>query len=492
MSRSVTRLFLTAGCAAWLAGCTVGPDYRQPEIDTPDAYKAASLISLGSSWKPAEPRDIDALQDWWTLYSDPTLGELIDQVSISNLELAQAEARYRQALAVLRGARSGLFPSAGAGATYSRSGTGTGSRDGFVGDSTRRGGDEYNLNLNLSWELDLWGGLRRQLEASRASAMASAAELAAARLSMQSTLAQSYFQLRIIDQQRKLFEQTLEAYQRSLELTENQYRAGLAAKADVVQAQTQLETTRAQAIDLEWQRDQLENAIAVMIGVVPADFNLPPQELQLELPTVPVAVPSTLLERRPDIAASERSVAAANASIGVAQAAYFPSLTLSARGGYQHSSYSGWLDAPNRYWSLGPALAATLFDGGRRRADKEQAVALYDESVARYRHTVLESFREVEDALTQLQSLAREAEVRRRAVSLAEEAERLVTNRYRAGLVSFLNVANAQTVTLENRRSALALLGNQLTASMQLMVALGGGWHNESDTASLSQPSPAR
>lgn len=476
MGSNIKQRLLMVGYALMLGACVAGPDYQRPDVEIPAAYKA--IEHAGAQWRPARPRATGDLEHWWSVYDDPELASLISQVNISNLELAQAEARYRQALALLGSTRADLLPTVGTDIQYSRSGTGGGS-DRFVGDSTRRSGERYDASLGLSWELDLWGRIRRQVEARRASAEASAAELAAARLSMQSTLAESYFELRVIDEQQRLYAETLEAYERSLALTENQYRAGLAAKADVVQAQTQLETTRAQAIDLEWQRAQLEHAIAVLVGVSPARFHLPPQPLQLNLPPTPLAVPSELLLRRPDIAASERSVAAANANIGVAQAAWYPSLTLSARGGYQHSAFSDWLEVPNRYWSLGPNLAALLFDGGQRRADKNHALAAYDASVAQYRQTVLTGFREVEDALTRLQVLAREAKVWERAVELAEEAERLVNNRYRAGLVSYLNVANAQTVTLDNRRRLLALRGDQLIASTRLLVALGGDWNSE-------------
>lgn len=454
-------------------GCALGPDYQRPELDVPEQYGALEQVHEG--WQPALPGALPDRTRWWTDYADERLTELIRQLDEANPELAGAEARHRQARALLGAARSDWLPSLDAEVSYSRSGTG-GGRDRFVGDSTRRSGSRYDASLGLSWELDLWGRVRRQVEARRAELAASEADLAAARLSLQATLAESYFQLRILDEQRRLYEQTLTAWQRSLELTENQYRAGLAARSDVVQARTQLESTRAQAIELQWQRAQLEHAIAILVGQAPAHFELEPEPLALKLPALPQAVPAELLLRRPDIAASERAVAAANAGIGIAQTAWLPRLTLTARGGYQHSARSDWLTAPNRYWSLGPSLATLLFDGGQRRADKDHALASYDASVARYRETVLNGFREVEDALARLQSLTAEAEVREQAVALAEEAERLMENRYRAGLVSYLNVANAQTVTLDNRRRLLSLRGEQLAASARLVVALGGDW----------------
>lgn len=464
---------------AMLAGCAAGPDYREPKTPAVPSYKAVATAepAVNRGWVVASTT-APVTDDWWATYRDPVLNQLLQQVVLGNQELAQAEARFRQALALLGGTRAELWPTVDAGAGYSRSATG-GSGSEFVGDSTRRGGSRYDLQLNIGWELDLWGRVRRQLEADRAEAVASAADMAAARLSLQATLAQTYFELRVLDEQRRLLDDTLAALQRSVELTENQYRAGIAARSDVVQALTQLETTRAEAVDLAQERAIRENAIAVLTGQPPAVLGLEPRPFTLGLPQVPIGLPSELLQRRPDVVAAERLVVAANARIGVAKTAYFPSLTLSASGGYQNDRAVNLLELPNRFWSVGPALAMTLFDGGARRAQSAQAVAAYDEQVAFYRQTVLEAFEEVENALAQLDVLSRSAAVRQRAVELAEESERLITNQYRAGRVSFLEVASAQATTLSNRRNLLDLTAQRLTASVQLITALGGDWTGE-------------
>lgn len=478
---SLSRLSLWLTGGALLAACAVGPDYQTPTTATVTEFKAGTppfdATQTAPGWKPVETADLSATTRWWALFDDPLLNQLQNELIISNQNLAQAEARYRQALATLRGARAGFYPTLGADASYVRQGGGVRTDD--QGFTTSNNSKRYDAGLSLDWELDLWGKLRRQLEADTASLQASAADLAGARLSAQSTLAQSYFQLRVLDEQMRLLNDTVVAYERSVQLTDNQYRAGFVAKADSVQAQTQLERTRAQAIDLEWQRTQLENAIAVLTGKPPAQLRIDTSTAALPEPAIPVTVPSTLLQRRPDIASAERAVAAANARIGVAQAAWFPTLSLSANGGYQSSRYGDWFELPNRFWSVGPALALTLFDGGARRALKENAVADYDETVAFYRQTVLDGFREVEDALTRVQVVSREIDVQRRAVALAEEAERLVTNQYRGGTVSYLNVITAQTAALESRRALLTLLGDRLTAGVQLIAALGGDWNGD-------------
>lgn len=337
----------------------------------------------------------------------------------------------------------------------------------------------YDLSLNASWELDVWGKLRRGLESNRAAFEASAADLAAVRLSLQSELVQSYLQLRVLDEQQRLLDATVAAYQRSLRLTENQYRAGIVPRSDVAQALTQLRSTEAQAIDLQWQRAQLEHAIAVLIGVPPSDVSIARRESLPTLPQVPASVPSQMLERRPDVAAAERRVIAANAEIGVAKAAWFPDLTLSASGGYRGSSFADWVNLPNRFWSVGPQLALTLFDGGRRSAESERVEAAYDQTVAQYRQAVLDSFREVEDYLVQQSVLGREAEVQSQALDAARESLRLIENQYRAGTVDYNSVVNVQATALSNERSSLTLLGSRLTASVQLITALGGGWEAE-------------
>lgn len=343
--------------------------------------------------------------------------------------------------------------------------------------------NSYSATLGVSWELDLWGKLRRQLEADDASLQASAADLAAVRLSQQSQLAQSYLQLRVLDAQKRLLDATVEAYKRALKLTENQFRAGIVTRADVAQATTQLRSTEAQAIDLKYQRAQLENAIAVLIGEPPSAFSLAEVEGIPSLPAVPALVPSQLLERRPDVASAERKVMAANAQIGVAKAAYYPSLNLTASGGYRTSSLHDWITTPNRFWSIGPEFALNLFDGGRIRSQVEQAESSYDQTVATYRQTVLTSFREVEDYLVQLAVLEEESGVQQQALDAAREALRLVSNQYKAGTQDYSSVVSSQATALSNERSVLTLTGSRLTASVQLIAAMGGGW----DRAGLEQ-----
>ncbi|MFL9812972.1 efflux transporter outer membrane subunit [Stutzerimonas sp. VN223-3] len=456
-----------------LGACTLGPDYQRPDLPMAAEFKQAE------GWKAAAPADVLQRGDWWTLYGDAELNALVGRLNVSNQNLAAAEAQYRQARALVRGARSQLFPIVGASSGVSRGGQGSSSSNSSFSEdfgSSSGVSESYEVGLDASWELDIWGRLRRNLEANRANMQASAADLAAVRLSLQSELVQTYLQLRVMDEQQRLLDQTVEAFARSLRLTENQYQAGIVPKSDVSQALTQLKSTQAQAIDLQWQRAQMEHAIAVLIGVPPSELNIAERSDIPQLPEVPLALPSQLLERRPDVASTERQVIAANAQIGVAEAAWYPDLTLSASGGYRNSSFSDLISLPNRFWSLGPQLALTLLDFGSRRAELEQAEASYDQTVANYRQTVLDSFREVEDNLVQLRVLAEEAVVQREALEAAQESLRLIENQYRAGTVDFLSVATVQTTALNNERTNLTLLGDRLTASVQLIAALGGGW----------------
>nr|WP_218567566.1 efflux transporter outer membrane subunit [Pseudomonas cavernae] len=462
---------------ATLTACAVGPDYQRPQTDSPAAFKQAA------GWKAAAPADVLQRGNWWQLYGDAQLNQLVERLNANNQSLASAEAQYRQARALTRGARAAFFPTVGAQAGVSRAGQGGGSNTISTGDGVSVSGSNaarvsksYDTSLSVSWELDLWGKLRRQLEAETASMDASATDLAGVRLSLQSELVQSYLQLRVLDEQKRLLDDTANAYRRSLKLTENQYNAGIVPKSDVTQARTQLKSTEAQAIDLEYQRAQLEHAIAVLIGVPPADFALAEVDQVPALPAVPVGVPSALLERRPDIAGAERRVKAANADIGVEQAAYYPDLTLSASGGYRSGSLNDWISAPNRFWSIGPAFAMTLFDGGIIRSRVEQAEASYDQTVADYRQTVLDGFREVEDFLVQLEVFERESTVQGEALDAARESLRLIENQYKAGTVDYNSVVNVQTSALSNERNLLTLQGSRLTASVQLIAALGGGW----------------
>jgi NodT family efflux transporter outer membrane factor (OMF) lipoprotein len=457
------RLFLLG--LPLLAACTAGPDYVRPTVEAPAAYKESS------GWKQAQPGDHILRGAWWEAFNDPLLNELERQVSISNQTLAQAEARYRQARSLVQSARSAYVPTVSASASADRS------RASASGNTFNRGvRDSFSISADAVWELDLWGRVRRSVESSQASAQASAADLESLRLSAQAELAQDYFLLRALDTQKQILEDTLEAYQRTLQLTQNQYAAGIVARADVVQAQTQLKSTQAQALDIGVQRAQLEHAIALLVGRPASTFSIAPATLTAEPPAIPVGMPSELLERRPDIAAAERSMAAANAEIGVATAAYYPSITLSAIAGFQGSTLANLVSAPNRFWSLGPSLVHPFFDGGARRALTDQAVAAYDASVASYRETVLTGFKEVEDNLAALRILEEEARIQDEALQLARQSVQLTTNQYKAGLVSYLNVIVVQTSALDLERSAVAIRNSRLAASVALIRALGGGW----------------
>ncbi|WP_339524982.1 efflux transporter outer membrane subunit [Pseudomonas sp. EA_35y_Pfl2_R111] len=467
-----------------LGGCAIGPDYQRPQLQTPAQFKQIE------GWTQAKPGDVLERGSWWQLYGDAELNALVERLNISNQSLAASEAQYRQARALVRGARAAFYPSLSSSAGATRSSQGSGSNNN-IGSTTASTGDiskSYELGLNATWELDIWGKLRRSLESSRAGFEASAADLAALKLSLQAELVQNYLQLRVLDDQQRLLDSTVAAYARSLKLTENQYNAGIVPKSDVSQALTQLKSTQAQAIDLQWQRAQLEHAIAVLVGVPPSELSIAVREKLPALPEIPVALPSLLLERRPDVAAAERRVIAANAEIGVAEAAWYPDLTISASGGYRGSSFADWIDLPNRFWSLGPQLALTLFDGGARSAELERSEAAYDQTVAQYRQSVLDSFREVEDTLVQLRVLEQEAVIQQEALDAARESLRLIENQYRAGTVDFNSVVNVQATALSNERTNLSLLGSRLTASVQLIAALGGGWQGELEVPEQEAP----
>ena len=481
------RTAWVACAASALLGCSVGPNYVRPTAESPSAYKEAV------PWKAAEPRDQEPRGNWWEVFKDPQLDALMTPVEVSNQTIKAAEARVREARALTQQARAALFPLVSASASALRSGSGAGTaRTNSDGSIVAAGGvrNNYNVALDVSWEVDLWGRVRRTVEASEASAQASVADLESAKLSAQALLAEDYFLLRVQDAQIRLLNDTVEAYQRSLQLTRNQYAVGVAARADVAQAETQLKSTQAQAIDAEVQRAQLEHAIAVLLGKAPADFAVAAESVPTEFPPIPPGLPSELLERRPDIAAAERRAAAANAQIGVAEAAFFPSLTLSATGGFQSSVLSQLFSLPSRYWSLGSALAQTIFDAGLRRAQTAQAIATYDENVANYRQTVLNGFQEVEDNLAALRILEQETAVQDDAVKSARESLAITLNQYRAGTANYLAVVVAQAIALNNERAALAIQSRRLSASVTLIKALGGGWNAAS--AVSSEPGPVR
>ena len=475
--------------AAALCSCKVGPNYVRPPVDTPTAYKEAE------GWKRAEPQDERPRGNWWEVFNDPDLNALVTQVAINNQTIKAAEARVREARAMTAQARAALFPLVTADASATRSGTGSGSGRGSAGSTSggqvARVGNSFNVALDASWEIDLWGGIRRTIEASEATAQASVGDLGAAQLSAQGLLAEDYFMLRVADAQIRLLNDTVAAYEKSLQLTRNQYAVGVAGRADVVQAETQLKSTQAQAIDAGVQRAQLEHAIAVLLGKPPAELALAVKPEPTAFPVTPVAVPSELLERRPDIAAAERRAAAANAQIGVAEAAFFPALTLSASGGFQSSVLSQLFTLPSRYWSLGPAtLAQVIFDAGLRQAQTTQAIATYDENVANYRQTVLTAFQDVEDNLAALRILEQEAAVQDEAVKAARESLAITLNQYRAGTVNYLAVVVVQAVALSNERAALTILGQRLTASVGLIKALGGGWEEAPASAAAGSAQP--
>jgi NodT family efflux transporter outer membrane factor (OMF) lipoprotein len=467
------RTFAVALCALLLSACAVGPDYKKPDETTPAHIKQAE------GWTQANPSDAIARGAWWEIYGDAQLNGLVEKLNTSNQTVAQYEAQYRQAAALVRSARGAFFPTLDLTTSKNRSSQGTGSSSSSLSSSSSGIRDTYNAQLGVSWEADIWGKLRRGLEADKASAQASLADLASMQLSLQSQLVQNYLQLRVIDEQKRLLESTVDTYQRSLKLTENQYRAGISGRDAIAQAQTQLKSTQADLIDLAWQRAQFESAIAVLMGQAPADFSLAPTTDVPALPQIPAQLPSQLLERRPDIAAAERSVMAANANIGVAKAAYYPDLTLSMNGGYSSSTFSNWISLPNRFWSVGPQLAMNLFDGGQRAAEVDRTEAVYDQTVAQYRQTVLDGFKEVEDYMAQLRVYEQEAGVRKEALDAARDSLRLTSNQYKAGLIGYLDVVNVQTTALSNERSVLTLLQSRLIASVQLIAALGGGWNAE-------------
>ena len=470
-----SRLLALVLSALVLNACAIGPDYQRPDTTTPVAFKEAA------GWRQANPSDALARGAWWELYGDAQLNDLVQTLNRSNQTVAQAEAQFRQAQALVRSARGAFFPSADLSVGKTRSSQGTGSSNSSLTSSSSGIRDTLNAQVGVSWEADVWGKLRRGLEANEASAEASLADLAAMRLSQQSELVQNYLQLRVIDQQKRLLQNTVVAYERSLKMSENQYRAGISGKDAVAQAQTQLRNTQANLIDLIWQRAQFENAIAVLTGQPPAGFALAETQAVPALPQIPVSLPSQLLERRPDIASAERSIIAANANIGVAKAAYYPDLSLSLSGGYSSSTYEDWISVPNRFWSVGPKIALPLFDGGQRSAEVDRNEALYDQTVAKYRQTVLDGFREVENYLVQLKVLEDEAVVQQQALDSARESLRLTSNQYKAGLIAYLDVVVVQATALSAERTVLNLQQSRLIASVNLITALGGGWDGNTD-----------
>ena len=473
-SRCVVRAVRTAlllGSLSLLASCMVGPDYVRPTIDVGMQFKETP------GWKPAQPQLAEVPGGaWWLMYGDATLNQLMQELNIANQNIAQAEARFRQAVALTQGSRAPLLPSVSAtGGTTRAGGSATG--PGGVVNSTSI--STFSANALASWQIDIWGSVRRNIESTDATELALAAEVTGARLTAQTALGLSYTQVRVLDEQKRLLQATVASYERALQLTQNRYNAGISGQADVAVARTQLESTRAQLIDLEQQRAIAENAVAVLLGRAPSGFSIAVQPVSLTPPKVPVGLPSELLERRPDISAAERRAASANALIGVATAAWFPSLTLNANTGYRSNDFTQWFSAPAQFWSLGPQLAALIFDGGARQAQIAQARAQFDLQTAVYRQTVLNALQEVENAMIQMRVFEQEDAVQRLAVEAARLSLKLARNQYDQGLIDYLSVAVLETTALNNERNYITLVGNRFAASLRLIAALGGGWSAE-------------
>ncbi len=475
-----TRALLAAAPLLALASaCAVGPNYKRPDAPVPPAYKEPAPAptpgaAAASEWKPAQPADAANREAWWEVYGDPELNALEEKVSVSNQNLALADAQFRGARAVARGARAEFFPTLSVSPSVARSHSL--SRNSALPGAPAGTATTYQLAGDVSYEFDVWGRIRRNVESRVEAAQASAADLEVARLSLHAELAADYFMLRGADAQARILRTNVDAYEKARQLTVDRHAQGVASGVDVAQAETQLESTRVQLTEIELSRAQLEHAIAILTGQPPAALSIAPTDTVTLPVLVPPDLPSTLLERRPDIAAAERRVASANAGIGVAQAAFFPQFLLNATGGWEGNSVTRWFSAPNLFWSLGVALAQTIFDGGARIAGKEQAIAAWDASVASYRESVLEAFQDVEDQLVALSLLSRESDEQARATDAAERALVLADNRYKGGVTSYLEVVVAQAVALNNERAAVDLKTRQLVANVRLIKALGGGW----------------
>ena len=458
----IPRRTVSVALSLMLSACAVGPDYVQaPPLEIGSNYKATQL----RDWQQVSVPDDLRYKDWWLRFQDEQLNQLMQELNSSNLRIAQALAQFEAAVAGARGARANLFPSLGTNANLSRAG-------GSAQDPTTT----YTASGTLSWEVDLWGRVRRQVESGHYNAQAAAADLADMRLSMQAQLAKDYFSLRMTDEQIALLGRIVQAYERSVRMNQNRYEQGVAARADVVSATAQLENARAQAINIRAQRQQLESSIAVLLGRAPVNFSLPAQAFSVQVPAGPTVLPSSLLVRRPDIASAERRVASANADIGVAQAAWLPSLNLSANGGLRHSNFADWLSSPLNFWSLGPQLALAIFDGGARQASVDTSKAQYRAQVANYRQTVLTALKEVEDSMTLVSVLAEQQAVQARALGAARESLTITRNQYQAGLIDYLSVTQVENTAYNTEITALQLMSQRLNAAVDLLMALGGGW----------------
>ena len=473
---------LSFGALLLLCGCTVGPRYAKPTVPAPPEYK-----ELPPNWKSAQPSDQVAKGKWWEVFQDQPLNNLEEQINVSNQTLKAAQAQFEQARAAVRINRSNLYPTVSGGVTATRNHLSTNRFNGQL--SPHANYTDLQLPVDASYEPDLWGRVRRSVEAARANAQASAADVENVSLSLHAEVASDYFQLRALDAEEQLLRSTVDAFQKAFDLTQNRYNGGIVSQVDVAQAQTQLETTRAQLIDLGVQRAQFEHAIAVLTGRPPANFSLAAAPLSKTPPVVPAGLPSELLERRPDIASNERRMAAANAQIGVAQAAYYPTITLTASGGFEGNSITNWFNGPSGFIQAGASAIETIFDAGRRRAITDQARAGFDQSVANYHQTVLSAFEDVEDSLAALRLLEDEARTQDAAVAAAQHSLALSNNRYKGGVATYLEVITAQSIALSDQRVAVQIAGRRMTASVSLVKALGGGW-NTSELPLVQKETP--
>jgi len=462
-----------------LCGCVVGPRYSRPSATVPTDYKETP-----QNWKPAQPADQTLKGKWWEVYQDPQLDALEEKINISNQSLKAAQAQFEQARATVRYNRADYYPTVTAGVAATRErfsanrplNTLTGTNGQLLNETT----NDLIIPVDMSYEPDVWGRVRRTVEAARANAQASLADVESISLSVHAELAVDYFSARELDAEAQLLDSTVASYVKQLELTENRYKGGVASQVDVAQAQTQLETARAQAIDVREQRTQFEHAIATLIGEPASNFSLPVAALNATPPVIPPGLPSELLERRPDIAANERLMAAANAQIGVAKAAYFPLFNLTPSAGFESTTIVNWLSSPSAFALVGASAVVTAFDAGRRRAASDQARAAYDQTVANYRQDVLTAYQEVEDNLAALRLLQDESNTQTAAVAAAEHSLALSNNRYRGGVTTYLEVITAQTTALGNERTAVQISGRRMVDSVLLIKALGGGWNEAS------------
>jgi len=466
--RTLWLIVLPAIVMLQICGCTVGPKYQRPAAEIPPAYKEAG------NWKQAQPNEQNLGGNWWEMFQDPQLNALELQVNVSNQNLKAAEAQYTQARAVLRYNRAAYFPTIDGSASATRNRISDHRPASVVANGLTY--NDYQIPLELSYEVDVWGRVRRTVESYREQAQASAADLATVNLSMHAQLALDYFQARTLDAEEQLLNSTVTQYAQALELIESRFAGGIASELEVEQARTQLETTRAQAIDVGVARAQFEHAVAILIGKPPAEFSLAALPLTAPPPPIPPGLPSELLERRPDIAAAERRMAAANAQIGVAKAAYYPTISLGATGGFESGVITTLISGPSILWSAGGSAIMPLFDAGRRRANMDQAIAFYDQTVANYRETVLTGFQQVEDNVAALRILENEAQVQNKAVVAARRYLELANTRYVGGVTSYLEVTTAQSAALSDELAAVNILGRRMVDAVTLVQALGGGW----------------